>query len=124
MLFYWFSLLCFNHYIRQKETTPDSTQSRGCQADQHILPKLFTADTDVLLTVRSQITFLQHNGLDEIFSIVTYVANATHIITTFPNLPVTISTLQMSEAPVLHQDKQLEEFLIGEEHYHNFITKI
>ena len=53
----------------------------------------------------------------------TYVANATHIIPTFPNLPVTISTFQISEAPILHQDKQLEEFLIGEERCHSFINQ-
>ena len=114
MLFYWYFLLCFNHYIRQKEIIPDST---------HILPEIFAPDTDVLLTVRPQITFLQHNGLDAIFSIVTYVANATYIMPTFPNLPVTISTLQISEAQILHRDKQLEEFLIGEEHCHNFINQ-
>ena len=38
-------------------------------------------------------------------------------------MPVTISTLQISEAPILHQDKQLEEFLIGEECCHNFINQ-
>ena len=122
-LFYWYSLLCFNHYIEQKETTPDSTQSRDRQIDQQISPEIFAPDTDVLLTVRPQITFLQHNSLDEIFSIVTYVANATHIIPTFPNLPVTISTLQISEAPVLYRDNQLEEFLIGEEHCCSFINQ-
>ena len=51
----------------------------------------------------------------------TYVANATHIIPTFPNLPV--STLQISEAPILYRDKQLQEFLTGEECCHNFITQ-
>ena len=38
-------------------------------------------------------------------------------------MPVTIGTLQISEAPILHQDKQLEEFLIGEEHCHNFFNQ-
>ena len=52
----------------------------------------------------------------------TYLANATHIIPTLPNLTVTISTLQILEAPILYRDKQLEEFLIGEECYHNFIN--
>ena len=118
MLFYWYF-----HYIRQKETTLDSTQSRDCQADQQILPEIFVPDTDILITVRPQITFLQHNNIDEIFSVVTYVANATPIIPTFPNLPVTVSTLQISEAPILHQDRQLEEFLIGEEHCHNLINQ-
>ena len=96
ILFYWYSLLCFNHYIGQKETTPDSTQSRNHQTEQQILPEIFVPDTDVLLTFRPQITFLQYNSLDKIFSIVTYVANATHIIPTFPNLPVIVSTLQIS----------------------------
>ena len=123
VLFYWYFILHFNHHIGQKETTPDSTQSRDHQTDQQILPVTFVPDIDALLTVRPQITFLQQNHFDEIFSIVTYVANVTHIIPTFPHLPVTISTLQISEAPILHQDKQLEEFLLGEEHCHNFINQ-
>ena len=53
----------------------------------------------------------------------TYLANATHIIPTFPHFPVTVSTLQISEAPILYQDKQLEKFLIGKEHCHNFINQ-
>ena len=51
------------------------------------------------------------------------VANATYIVPTFPNLPVTISTLQKSEAPILFQDQQLQEFLIGEECCCNFINQ-
>ena len=101
MLFYWYFLLHFNHHIGQKETTPDFTQSRDCHTDQ-ILPVTSAPDIDVLLTVRPQITVLQQNDFDEIFSVVTYAANATHIIPTFPNLPVTVSTLQISEAPILH----------------------
>ena len=54
------------------------------------------------------------------FSVVTYVANATHIVPTFPNLPVTVSTLQISEAPILYQDQQ---FLLGEKHCRNFINQ-
>ena len=99
-LFYWYFILCFNHHAGQKKTALDSTESRDCKADQQISP--VTSAPDALLTVRSQITFLQQNHFDEIFSIVTYVTNATHIISTFPNLPVTISTLQISEAPILH----------------------
>ena len=101
----------------------DSTQSRNHQADQEILPEIFVPDTDIILTARPQITFLQYNNINEIFNVVTYVANATYIVPIFPNLPVTISTLQISEAPILHQDKQLEEFLIGEECCHNFINQ-
>ena len=86
----------------QKETTLDSTKSRDRKADHQILPEIFVPDTDIILTARPQITFLQYNNVDEIFSFVTYVANATHIIPTFPNLPVTVSTLQISEAPILY----------------------
>ena len=99
---YWYFLLHLNHYIRQKETTLDSTLSRDHQADKQILPEIFAPDTDILLTARPQITFLQYDDIDEIFNVVTCVANATHIILIFPNLPVTISTLQISEAPILH----------------------
>ena len=53
----------------------------------------------------------------------TFTANATHIIPTFPNFPVTVSTPQISDTPRLHRDKQLEEFLMGEEHCHNFINQ-
>ena len=123
VLLYWYFILHFNHHIGQKETTLDSTQSRDRQTDQQILPVTFAPDIDAVLTVRQQITFLQQNHFDEIFSVVTYTANVTHVIPTFPNLPVTISTLQISEAPILHQDKQLEEFLIGEECCRNFINQ-
>ena len=71
-------------------------------------------DIDTFLIVRPQITFFQKNNFDEISSVVTNVANATHIIPTFLNLPVTISTLHISEAPILYWDQQLQEFLTGE----------
>ena len=58
-----------------------------------------------------------------IFNIVTFTANATHIILTFTNLPVTVNTLHISDAPSLHRDKKLEEFLIGEIHCCNFINQ-
>ena len=101
-LFYWYFILHFNHLAGQKKTAPDSTESRDCKADQQILPVTSAPDIDALLTVRPQITFLQQNYFDEIFSIVTYIANATHIIPTFPSLPVMVSTLLISEAPILH----------------------
>ena len=123
MLFYWYFLLHFNCDIKPKETTLDSTQSRDCQTDQQILPESLVSDTEVLITVRPQINFLQHNCMNQIFNVVTYTANATHITPTFPNLPATIGTLQISDAPILHRDKQLQEFLIGEEHCRNFINQ-
>ena len=65
------------------------------------------------MTVRPQITFFQQNYTDEICSIVTYVANATYIVPTFPNLPAIVSTLQISEAPILYSDQQFQDFLTG-----------
>ena len=53
----------------------------------------------------------------------TFTAKATHIIPTFTNLPLTVNTLHISDAQRLHRDKQLEEFLIGEIHCHNFINQ-
>ena len=87
------------------------------------MPVTNAPDIDVFLTVRPQITFFQQNHFDEFCSVVTYIANADHIVPTFPNLPVTISTLQISEAPILYWDQQLQEFLIGKECYCNFINQ-
>ena len=115
--------LCFNHHTGQKKTALDSAESRDHNADQQILSITSVPDIDAFLTVRPQITFFQQNHFDEICSIVSYLANATHIVPTLPNLPVTISTLQISEAPILYWDQQLQEFLIGEEHCHNFINQ-
>ena len=67
-------------------------------------------DTEVLITIRPQINFLWHNCITKIFNIVTHTANATHIIPTFTNSPVTVNTLHISDPPRLHRDKQLEEF--------------
>ena len=98
-LFYWYFLLHFNFYIRPNETTLDSTQSRDHQSDQQTLLKTPAPDTKVLTTVRPQITFLQHDCINKISNIVTFTANATHIIPTFINLPVTVNTLHISDAP-------------------------
>ena len=100
-----------------------STKSRDHNTDQQLLPATNVPDIDAFLTVRSQITFIQQNHFDEISSVVTYIDNATHIVPTCPNLPVTISTLRISEAPILYWDQQLQEFLIGEECCHNFINQ-
>ena len=115
-------LVHFNCYIRPKETTPDSTQSRDRQSDQQTLPETPVPDTEVLITVRPQITFLQHDCINVIFNIVIFTANATNIIPAFTNLPVTVNTLHISDAPRLHRDKQLEVFLEGEIHCPNFIN--
>ena len=107
MLFYWYFLLHFNCYITPKETPSDSTQNRDQQLNQWTLPETPVPDTEVLITIRPQINFLWHNCINEIFNIVTFTANATHIILTFTNLSVTVNTLHISDLSRLHRDKQL-----------------
>ena len=53
----------------------------------------------------------------------TFTANTSYILPTFTHLPVTVNILHISDAPRLHRDKQLKEFLIGEIHCHNFINQ-
>ena len=80
-------------------------------------------DTEVLIRVRPQINFLWHNCINKILNTGTFTAITTHIIPTFTSLPVTVNTLYISDAPRLHTDKQLEEFLIAEIRCHNFINQ-
>ena len=86
-----------------KGNNTDSTQSKDHKTDQQTLPETLVPDTEVLITVRPQITFLWHNCINEIFNVVTFTANATYIIPTFPNLPVTVNTLHISDALSLHR---------------------
>ena len=53
----------------------------------------------------------------------TYVADAIHPVPSLLNLPVTVSTLHISQAPILHQDQWLQGFLVGEECCRNFINQ-
>ena len=105
MLFYWYFILCFNHCTGQKKTTPDSTESRDCDADQQNLPVTAMPTIDAFVTIRPQIIFFQQNYLDEIGSTLTYVANAIYPVPSFPNLSVTVSTFHIFEAPLLYWDQ-------------------
>ena len=60
---------------------------------------------DAFVTVRPQIIFFQQNYFDEICSIVTYVANTIHRVPSLPNLSITVSTLHISETPLLYQNQ-------------------
>ena len=123
VLFYWYFILHFNHYAGQQKTTLDSTESSDCNADQQYLPVTTVPAIDTFVTVRPQITFFQQNYFDEICSTVTCVASAIYPVQTFPSLPVTVSTLHISEAPILYWDQCLQEFLVGEECCRNFINQ-
>ena len=123
MLFYWYFILCFNHYVGQKKTTPDSTESRDHDADQQNLLATAAPTIDAFVTVRPQIIFFQQNYFDEICSTPTYAANAIYPVPSFPNLSVIVSTFHISDAPLLYQDQQLQEFLDDEECCCNFINQ-
>ena len=107
----------------QQKTTPDSTESRDHNADQHNLPVTSAPTIDAFLTIRPQIIFFQKYYFDEICSTVAYIANAIHPVPILPCLPVTVNTLHISEAPILYQDQWLREFLVGEEYCHNFFNQ-
>ena len=107
VLFYWYFILHFKHYVGQHKTTPDSTKSRGQNAYQQNLPVTTASAIDAFVTVRPQIIFLQQNYFDEICSTETYVANAIHPVPSLLSLPVTVSTLHISEAAILYWDQWL-----------------
>ena len=110
----------------QKKATLDSTKSRDHNTDQQNLPVTAMPAIDAFVTVRPQIIFFQQNYFDEICSTVTYVANAIQPVPSLLNLPVTVSTLYISEAPIVYQNQWLQEFLVGlvgEEHCCNFINQ-
>ena len=71
MLFYWYFILCFNHYVGQKKKTPDSTKSRDHDAYQQNLPATVMPTIDAFMTVKPQIIFFQQNYFDEICSTLT-----------------------------------------------------
>ena len=74
------------------------------------------------VAVRPQIIF-QLNYIDEISSTETHVANVIHPTPSLLNLPLTVNTLHISEAPILYQNQQLQEFLVGQEHCCKFINQ-
>ena len=101
----------------------DSTQSRDLEEDQINLPVTAALTIDTYLTVRLQIVLLQQNYLDELDSISTHIADTIYAAQNFHNPSVTVSTLHVYDTPTVYQDKQLQEFLDGEEHCCNFINQ-
>ena len=83
VLFYWYFILCFNHYTGQQKTISDSTKSRDHNADQQNLQVTAAPAIDAFVTVRPQIIFFQQNYFDEICSTVTYVVKAIHPVPPF-----------------------------------------
>ena len=121
VLFYWY-FFKKNYCVDNQKKIPDSTKSRDCEEDLQILPAMATPITNDLVTVRPQIIFFQHNYFDELGSTPTYEANVIYPVLSFPDLSITVSTFHIFDAPLLHQDQHLQEFLDGECH-HNFINQ-
>ena len=109
--------------MEQKLQIPDSTQSRDCEEDQPNLPVTAMPAIQSYLTVIPQIVFFQQNYFDELGSIPTYIANTIYTALSFSNLSVMVSILYIYDTPLLYRDQQLQEFLDGEEHCHNFINQ-
>ena len=127
MLFYWYFLLCFNYNIKQKERSPDSTQSRDqpidLEAYQHILPESPVPTTETIRDIRPQIHFIQNSHINEIPNTSTFTGHITHISQNIINLPVYANIPCICDPLKVHQDKQLEEFLRGEICCQNFINQ-
>ena len=123
VLLYWYFFLRFNHCVGQQLQISDSTQSRDYEEDQINLPLTATVTIDTYLTVRLQIDLFQQNYLDELDSISTHIADTVYTAQNFHNTSVTVSTLYIYDTPTVYQDQQLQEFLDGEEHCHNFINQ-
>ena len=68
-LFHWYFLSCFNYYIRQKETSSDSTRSRDQQINQQIILEVPVPDTKVLRHIRPQINFPWNSRIDEFLAL-------------------------------------------------------
>ena len=107
----------------QKLQISDSTQGRDHEEDQLNLPVTAMPTTDAYLTVRPQIVFFQQNYFDELGSIFTCVANTIYMVQSFLNPSITVSTLHIYDTPLLYREQQMQEFLDGEEHCHNFINQ-
>ena len=79
---------------------------------------------DAYITIRQQIVLFQQNSFDKFDCVSTYIVDIIYAAQNFYNLPVTVSTLQAYDTLIVYRDQQLQEFLNGEEHCHNFIIRI
>ena len=102
---------------------PDSTQSRDHEEDHIKLPVMDAPTVDTYVTVRPQINLFQQNSFEEFYCVSTYIVDTVYTAQYFHNPSVTVSTLHAYDAPTVHRDQQLQEFLNGEEHCHNFINQ-
>ena len=79
---------------------------------------------DIYITIRLQIVLFQQNSFDGFDCVSTYIADIVYAAQNFHNPPVTVSTLQAYDTPIVNRDQQLQEFLSREEHCRNVINRI
>ena len=79
-----------------------------------------TIDTYVM--VRPLIILFQQN-FEEFDYASTYIVDTIYAVQYFHNPSVTVSTLHAYDTLTVYRDQQLQEFLHGEEHCHNFINQ-
>ena len=118
ILLYWYFILQFNHYAGQNVQLLDSTQSRDREEDYINLPMTDVPTVDTYITIQPQ-----ENSFDEFDCVSTYIVDIIYAAQNLHNPPVTVSTLQAYDTPIVYRDQQLQEFLNGEEHCRNFINQ-
>ena len=78
---------------------------------------------DTYITIQLQITLFQQYSFNEFDCVSTYIVDIIYAAQNLHNPPVTVSTLQAYDTLMVYRDQQLQEFLNGEEHCHNFINQ-
>ena len=78
---------------------------------------------DTYITIRPQIVLFQQNSFDKFNCVSTYIVDIAYAAQNFQNPPVTVSTLQAYDTPIVYRDQQLQEFLNGEECCRSFINQ-
>ena len=78
---------------------------------------------DTYITMQLQIILFQQNSFDELDCVSTYIVDIVYAAQNLHNPPVTVSTLQAYDTPIVYRDQQLQDFLNREQHCHNFINQ-
>ena len=65
----------------------------------------------------------QQNSFDKFDCVSTYITDIVYTAQNLHNPPVTVSTLRAYVTTIVYRDQQLQEYLNGEEHCHNFINQ-
>ena len=86
----------------------NSTQSRDCKEDYINLPVTDALIVDTYRTVQPQIILFEQNSFDKFDCVATYIVDIIYAAQNLHNPPVTVSTLQASDTPIVCRDQQLQ----------------